>query len=159
MLLLLYFKFLLYLTILSEELTAVGCFGVLTFESVFSNLISRLIVTFKFMKRLLDLGFLKVLGENGSTESRFFAVRQNLFFSHSLVRNCIFNLSFVLEFTPKSMIPWWYKHFTRKHHPSSDFLVNNIVSCTMQDTQRLFSVKYLFGEANITLHFLLLKDN
>ena len=70
MLLLFYFKFLLYFTIdtiLSEELTAVACCGVLTFESVFSNLISRLIVTFKFMKRLLDLDFLKVLGENGST--------------------------------------------------------------------------------------------
>ena len=67
MLLLFYFKFLLYFTILSEELTAVACCGVLTFESVFSNLISRLIVTFKFMKRLLDLDFLKVLGENCST--------------------------------------------------------------------------------------------
>ena len=67
MLLLFYFKFLLYFTILSEELTVVACCGVLTFESVLSNLISRLIVTFKFMKLLLDLGFLKVLGENGST--------------------------------------------------------------------------------------------
>ena len=67
MLLLFYFKFLLYFTILSEELTVVACCGVLTFESVFSNLISRLIVTFKIMKRLLDLDFLKVLGENGST--------------------------------------------------------------------------------------------
>ena len=54
MLLLFYFKFLLYFTILSKELTAVACCGVLTFESVFSNLISRLIVTFKFMKRLLE---------------------------------------------------------------------------------------------------------
>ena len=59
MLLLFYFKFLLYSTILSEELTAAACCGVLTFESVFSNLISRLIVTFKFMKRLLDLDFLR----------------------------------------------------------------------------------------------------
>ena len=67
MLLLFYFKFVLYFTILSEELSAVACCGVLTFESVFPNLISRLIVTFKFVKRLLDLDFLKVLGENGST--------------------------------------------------------------------------------------------
>ena len=54
-LLLFYFKFLLYFTILSEELSAVVCCGVLTFESVFPNLISRLIVAFKFMKLLLDL--------------------------------------------------------------------------------------------------------
>lgn len=69
MLLLFYFKFLLYFTILSEELSAVVCCGVLTFESVFPNLISRLIVAFKFMKLLLDLDldFLKVLGENGSS--------------------------------------------------------------------------------------------
>ena len=45
------------LLLLFLDSSAVACCGVLTFESVFPNLISKLIVAFKFMKLLFGFGF------------------------------------------------------------------------------------------------------